>query len=102
MNADFANDKEECHTVSIIVFKGLKLENPLPYVSDDNGFLLAEKTLVSLSFFRSAMERRTKYHGAPSPNFYRMASKLLFSKNGHQGISDHHEQWEAFLSEMFV
>jgi hypothetical protein len=102
MTAPFAEDKEECHTVGIIIHKGLKYENPLPYVLDDQGFLLAEKTLVALSFFRSAMDYRAKYKGAPTSNFYRNASKLLFSKNGHDNIADHHEQWENFLCEIFI
>lgn len=102
MTAPFAEDKEECHTVGIIIHKGLRYENPLPYIMDDHGFLLAEKTLVALSFFRSAMDHRSKYRGAPTSNFYRNASKLLFSKNGHDGIAEHHEQWENFLGEIFV
>ncbi len=102
MTANFADNKEECQTVAIIVHKRLNEKNPLPYIMDDKGFNLAEKTLVSLSFFRKAMEYRCKYKGAPSTNFYRSASKILFSKNGHQSIADHHEQWESFLSEIFI
>jgi len=102
MTAPFANDKEECHKVGIIIHKGFKYENPLPYIIDDQGFLLAEKTLVALSFFRSAMDYRAKYKGAPTSSFYRSASKLIFSKNGHDDIADHHEQWENFLGEIFI
>ena len=102
MTAPFAEDKDECHTVGIIIHKHLLAENPLPYVLDDRGFLLAEKTLVALSFFRSAMDHRAKYKGAPTSSFYRNASKLLFSKNGHDNIAEHHEQWENFLSEIFI
>ncbi len=102
MTAKFAENKEECQTVGIIVHKGLQHKNPLPYVLDDHGFLLAEKTLVALSFFRSAMDYRSKYKGAPTSSFYRNASKLLFSKNGHDNIADHHEKWENFLSEIFI
>ena len=102
MTANFADSKEECQQVAIIVFNGLKRENPLPYLMDDQGFILAEKTLVALSFFNSAMEHRTKYHGAPTPLFYRRTSKILFEQNGHSDISEHHEKWESFLSEMFL
>ncbi len=102
MSANFADSKEECQTVAIIVYKRLKEENPLPYIMDDKGFLLAEKTLVALSFFRPAMEYRSKYKGAPTSDFYRRASKLLFVKNGHESIAEHHEKWEAFLGELFV
>lgn len=102
MTASFAENKEECQTVGIIVHKGLQQKNPLPYVLDDKGFLLAEKTLVALSFFRSAMDYRAKYKGAPTSNFYRNASKLLFVKEGLQSIADHHEKWENFLGEIFI
>lgn len=100
--AKFASSHEECHKVAIIVHKGMQLENPLPYVIEDRGFLLAEKTLVSLSFFKAAMERRNKYSGAPSADYYRKVSKMVFERNGHLDIAEHHEQWESFLSEMFV
>ena len=102
MSANFADSKEECQTVAVIVFKRLKDEDPLPYIMDDKGFLLAEKTLVALSFFRKAMDYRCKYKGAPTSDFYRRASKLLFAKNGHDSIAEHHEKWESFLGELFI
>lgn len=101
MTATFAENKEECHQVAIIVYNGLKRKDPLPYVLDDRGFILAEKTLVALSFFRAAMERRAK-RGAPSSDFYRGLSKTLFIKNNQEDIAEHHEKWESFLSEIFV
>jgi hypothetical protein len=100
--APFANDKEECQQVAIIIHRGLTYENPLPYIMDDFGFKLAEKTLTSLSFFRKAMEKRTKHQGAPSPEFYRSASILLFKKNDLPSIAAHHINWENFLNEMFL
>ncbi len=100
--AKFAESKEECYQVAIIVHKGIHRENPLPYILDDHGFLLAEKTLVALSFFRAAMDYRNKYSGAPTSDFYRKASKLVFEKNGYYDIAEHHERWESFLGEMFI
>lgn len=102
MTAAFADSDTECQEVAIIFNNHLLDTNPLPYMSEDNGFLLAEKTLVSLSLYPKAMEKRWKYHGAPSPDFYRKASKLLFVKNGHESIANHHELWEGFFSEMFI
>jgi hypothetical protein len=102
MTANFADTKEECQQVAIIVFKCLKQENPLPYIMDDQGFALAEKTLVALSFFRSAMDYRSKRKGAPTSDFYRRTSKIIFEQNGYPEISAHHEQWEKFLNEMFL
>jgi len=100
--ASFADSNEECHQVALIVYRRLNDKNPLPYIMDDSGFLLAEKTLVALSFYSKAMERRWKYHSAPSPSFYRSASKLLFRKKDLNSIADHHEKWEAFFSEVFI
>ena len=102
MTATFADSETECQEVAVILFKRMNDVSPLPYIFDDHGFLLAEKTLIALSLYPKAMEKRWRYHGAPTPNFYRNASKLLFLKNGHEGISNHHEMWEGFISEMFV
>jgi len=100
--AAFASSKEECHQVGVIFYKRLLDENPLPYISEDQGFLLAEKTLVALSLYPKAMERRWKYHGAPHPDFYRKASQLIFSKNDMDDIAKNHLKWENFFSEIFV
>ncbi len=100
--APFASSKEECQKVAIIVYKGLSYENPLPYILDDHGFVLAEKTLTALSFYKSAMEYRCRYHGAPTPEFYRGASIIMFRRNNEDDIADHHILWENFLSEMFI
>lgn len=102
MTATFADSDKECQEVAVIFHKHLNDKDPLPYLMDDMGFSLAEKTLVSLSLYPKAMEKRWKYHGAPSPEFYRKASKLLFEKNGHESIANHHEKWEGFFSEMFI
>lgn len=102
MTATFASSPMECQTVAIIVHKHILDADPLPYVVDDHGITLAEKCLVSLSFFLPAMERRHKRRGAPSPSFYRNASKIMFSRCDQQAIADHHEQWESFFAEMLL
>lgn len=102
MTASFASSPAECQTVALIVHKHILDDNPLPYIMDDHGIALAEKTLVALSFFLPAMEYRHRRRGAPSPNFYRNASKIMFSRCDQQEIADHHEQWESFFAEMFL
>ena len=102
MTASFADSPAECQAVAIIVHKHLVSTNPLPYILDDHGITLAEKSLVSLSFFMPAMKWRTQYRGAPTPDFYRRASKVMFSRYDHNDIAEHHEQWESFFSEMFL
>ena len=100
--ASFADSEEECHFVATVVYKRLKEKSPLPYMLDDRGLILAEKTLVALSFFLPAMEYRHKKKGAPKPDFYRSMSKNIFSINEQECVARHHEQWESFLSEMFL
>ena len=102
MTATFASSPLECQTVAVIIHKHILDDNPLPYIVDDHGITLAEKSLVSLSFFLPAMERRHKRRGAPSPSFYRNASKIMFSRCDQQAIADHHEQWESFFAEMLL
>ena len=102
MTASFADSATECQTVALIIHKHIKTTNPLPYLLDDQGIILAEKTLTSLAFFMPAMEHRHRYRGAPSPDFYRRASKLMFSRYEHEDIAAHHEQWESFFAEMFL
>lgn len=100
--AKFADSEEECQSVALIIHSRIHDKNPLPYLLDDRGIVLAEKTLIALSFFSTAMERRHLKKGAPKPDFYRACSKKIFSDNNHHDIADHHEQWESFLSEMFL
>lgn len=99
--APFSSSNEESQQVAIIIHSRMKEPNPLPYVMDDRGLDLAEKCLVSLSFFYPAMVKRWK-KGGPSPDFYRGFSKRIFESQGHTDISDHHEQWERFFMEFFV
>lgn len=102
MTATFADSPTECQTVAVIIHKHIKTTNPLPFILDDHGITLAEKTLTALSFFLPAMQHRHRYRGAPSPEFYRKASKVMFARCDHEDIAAHHEQWEAFFSEMFL
>ena len=99
--ARFASSKEECQQAAVIVYNRLKENNPLPYVLDDKGIELAEKTFVSLCFFRPAMYSRWK-KGAPHPDFYRTYSKRIFESQGLYDLSNNHEKWELFFGEFFV
>ena len=48
--AKFANSIEECHNVAVIVFRRMYEPKPLPYILDDYGLDLAEKSFISLSY----------------------------------------------------
>lgn len=101
LKSKFAASEDECHRVAITVCQTMSEKNPLPYIHVDDRLTLANKTLVSLSFFNKAMEHRWRYRGAPSPKFYRTISKSIFISNKQPDIAAHHEKWEGFLGEMF-
>ena len=102
MGSTFAKSEVECQTVAVIVYRQLKSESPLPYITEDTGIVFAEKTLISLALFKAAMDRRTDLYGAPSPEYYRGISKEIFIKNNHKDISENHEKWENFLHELLL
>jgi hypothetical protein len=99
--AKFSSSAEEAQQAAIIAYKRLKENNPLPYILDDRGIDLAEKTFVSLCFFRPAMIARWK-KGAPSIDFYRSYSKKIFASEGYYDLAEHHEKWEMFFGEFFI
>lgn len=103
LQAKFANSVDECSTVALAIHQYFnKPEKVLPRMSEDFGLVFANKTLIALSFHLQALEHRWKHKGAPTPAYYRNISKAVFKTHGQKHISDHHEQWEIFLSEMFV
>ena len=101
LTAKFASSEDECHRVGITVCQMLDDPNPLPYMHRDEPLTLANKCLISLSFFYKALEHRFSCHGAPSPKFYRNLSKSIYTSNKQRDIAAHHEKWEGFLGEMF-
>lgn len=99
--AAFSSSPQESSEVAVMIYNRMKEPNPLPYILDDQGIDLAEKTLVSLSFFRPALYRRWK-KGGPHPDFYRSCSKRIFKAEGLDDISNNHERWENFFMEFFI
>lgn len=103
LTAKFAASEDECHRVAITIYQFL--DKPLdatPSLIEDQGLKFASKTLMALSFRVKALEKRCKYHGAPSPSFYRKVSKTIFHNHGQKDLASHHEQWEGFLGELLV
>ena len=101
LTSKFAASEDECHRVAITVCQMFQEPNPLPYIHSDDRLIVASKTLIALSFFYKAMEKRWRQHAAPSPTFYRNTSKAIYIKNKQPDIAAHHEKWEGFLGEMF-
>jgi hypothetical protein len=104
LTSEFASSDEECHRIAITIHQHIKStdEPVLPYLHLDFGLVFASKTLLALSFWAKALEHRWKFHGAPSPKYYREISKHIFNTHGQKDISNHHEQWEGFIGELFV
>ncbi len=101
LTSKFASSEDECHRVAITVCQLIDVTDPLPYIHKDDPLTLANKALVSLSFFYNALEHRFRLRAAPSPSFYRGISKSVFKSNKQPDIAAHHEKWEGFLGEMF-
>ena len=100
--SDFASSENECYEVAEVVHWGINHKDILPLVSEHNGKELAYRCLISLGFFRTRIEERSKRYGSPSCIFYRNVGKKTFISIGKQDIGEHFYSWENFLSEFFV
>ena len=100
--APFEADEEECTFVASAFFHLLQANDVLPMMTQHSGLELGKRCLVSLSLFHKALEHRCQRHGSPRPDFYRQAGKRVFLSEGLTGVSSHFEQWEAYVSEVFV
>lgn len=98
-NASFASE-QECIEVSRSIISTMFVPDILPYVTSHYGRQLADRCLVSLSWFQNAIQKRSRFHGAPSIDFYRTVGKTAFKNDGHEDICAHFEKWEGFLSEL--
>ena len=76
----FADSENECTHVAEIIYWGIHRTDIIPMVTEHNGKDLAYRCLICLGMFRPAMYRRYKYHGAPSPDFYRRVGEKSFEQ----------------------
>lgn len=101
-SSTFASSEVECHDVASIIYWGMRRVDVLPLITEHKDKDLAYRCLISLGFFRKAMERRCNQYGAPSPCFYRKIGICSFNKIGMEDIGNHFCQWEGFIGEMFT
>jgi hypothetical protein len=101
-NNGFGASDEDCMHVAVFVYKSFFYESPLPFLSEGNTLEFSIKTLVSLSFFRGLLEQRMNRKGAPSPTYFREASKIVFAHHGYKSIGENHEKWECLISECLI
>ena len=98
----FATSDKECHLVAEIIYWGMHRTDILPLISEHKGKDLAYRCLISLGFFTSAIEKKWKRRGSPSPSFYREVGINAFNQIEMKDISKHFIGWESFLKEYFV
>lgn len=99
-NAPFLRSEEECMQITNMVQWGIKRTNVLPMITEHKNKELAYRCLLSLGFFKEAVEKRTKYHGAPSVSFYRNIGINQFKNIGFLEISEDFQKWEYYLGEI--
>jgi len=102
LNSPFADNENECYTVSVLLYKNIKTLNVLPLVTEEHGMNLASKCLVSLSLFKDRLEWRRQRYGYPGADYYRKVSKLILKQHEHTNVANHHKLWEQFIGEMFT
>ena len=98
----FASSENEKAEVAGIIFWGIKHNDILPLVTEHQNKELAYRCLISLGFFRKALEERCNRYGAPSPDFYRTIGIGAFSRNKMEDIGEHFFKWENFINEIFL
>ena len=87
--APFAESQEECIDIAQTIKWGLKQKNILPLISEHKGKDLANRCLISLSFFYKAIKARTNHHGYPNHNFYRKIGIQTYLDIGEYNLSNH-------------
>jgi hypothetical protein len=102
LNSPFADDENECYTVSVLLYKNIKTLDILPLVTEEHGIDLASKCLVSLSLFSDRLEWRRQRYGYPGADYYRKVSMLILKQYEHNSVAKHHRLWEQFIGEMLT
>ena len=103
--SQFASSRDECNEVTDIIIWAMKsdgVDKVVPMITEHNGYELAKRCLISLSFFEKHMCRRWQRYAAPSPDFYRKIGISSFEASGYPDISSHFDKWSLFIKEFFV
>lgn len=99
-NAPFIKSEQEGIQITHIVKWAVNRIDIFPMISEHKNQDLAYRCLISLGFFKSAMEKRTKKLGTPSISFYRQIGINTFKQMGYQEISEDFIKWECYLGEI--
>lgn len=98
----FAESDKECNDISCIIFWGIDKADIFPLITEHKNKELAYRCLLSTSLFKEHMDKKWKYHGAPSTDFYRKVGIQTFKNIGMEDIGNHFDQWGSFINEMFI
>jgi hypothetical protein len=100
-NSNIGNFREAEEVVDIIFHHLRNTKDIIPAVTEHQGLQLANRGLVSLSFFRDYMLHLHNRYGYPKPDFYIEKSKIEYEGAGKDYLSMHFESWIDFLQETF-
>lgn len=96
----FSKTEDEVICVASSVKRCLNYQSPLPLLSEHSGYDFASRTLVSYGFFKKALDKRWKSHGAPRPEFYRDIARKEFDKIGRDDVAENFDNWVSFMNEL--
>ena len=97
--ASFASTEEEVLEVPAMVFRCLRSTDILPSLVSHRGKAFAARALVSLSFFRGAMEARYHRRAAPKPEYYQQVAISYLHNADLDDVAFHFDNWVCFLGE---
>jgi hypothetical protein len=101
-NANFAESEDERVYVASVFARRIFDKDIIPQISEHCDCQLAEKGLVTLSFFRDYLERRRQRFGAPSIEFYERVSVDKLKKIGRPEVAEHLKNWTDYAQSVFL
>lgn len=99
--AKFAQDEEKVYVASVFR-RHIFDKDIIPLVTEHSNHQLAEKCLVSLSFFREYMEQKRKRYSAPSPEYYERVGIQTFERVGRVDVATNFKLWTEYSKQVFT
>jgi len=64
--------------------------------------VVADSCLIGLSFFKKYIERKCKYNGLPSPEYWSKVGSVAFCRVGYENIGEEFDSWVGFINKEMV
>lgn len=100
--AHFILSEEEPLFIGAMIFYCLKKNDIFPSLIEHTGKDFSSRTLVSLSLFGAAMERKHKKFGAPSPDYYKNVAIMYLKSDGLADIANNFDKWTGYINNRLV